>query len=51
MITHRGWGCGPVAYCEQDERMLGQYVNQASDFSDIAFTMPALTLTGSATNS
>jgi hypothetical protein len=34
-----------------DERMLGQYVNQASDFSDRAFTMPSLTLTDSAANS
>jgi hypothetical protein len=34
-----------------DERMLEQYVNQASDFSDRAFTMPSLTLTVIAANS
>jgi hypothetical protein len=34
-----------------DERMLVQYVNQASDFSDRAFTMPSLTITGIAANS
>jgi len=34
-----------------DERMLGHYMNQASDFFDRAFTMPSLTLTGSAANS
>ena len=34
-----------------DGRMLVQYVNQASDFSDRAFTMPSLTLTGIAVNS
>jgi hypothetical protein len=34
-----------------DKRMLGQYVNQASNFSDRAFTMPSFTLTGSAANS
>ncbi len=34
-----------------DGRMLVQYVNQADDFSDRAFTKPALTLTGSAANS
>ncbi len=38
-------------YLSPDGRMLVQYVNQASDFSDIAFTMPSLTLTGSAANS
>jgi hypothetical protein len=34
-----------------DGCILMQYVNQASDFSDRAFTMPSLTLTGSAANS
>jgi len=34
-----------------DGRMLVQYVNQADDFSDSAFTMLALTLTGCAANS
>jgi hypothetical protein len=34
-----------------DGRMLMQYVNQVSDFSDRAFTMPSLTITGSAANS
>jgi hypothetical protein len=34
-----------------DGRMLVQYVNQASDFSDRAFTMPSLTITGIAANS
>jgi hypothetical protein len=34
-----------------DKRMLGQYVKLASDFTDRAFTLPSLTLTGSATNS
>jgi len=38
-------------YLSPDGRILVQYVNQASDFSDRAFTMPALTLTGSAANS
>ena len=39
------------AYLSPDGRMLVQYVNQASDFSDITFTMPSLTLTGSVVNS
>jgi hypothetical protein len=34
-----------------DGRMFVKYVNQAGDFSDRAFTMPSLTLTGSAANS
>jgi uncharacterized membrane protein YhaH (DUF805 family) len=34
------------AYLSPDGRMLVQYVNLASDFSEIAFTMPSLTLTG-----
>ena len=34
-----------------DGRMLVQYVIQASDFSDRAFTLPSLTLAGSAANS
>ncbi len=38
-------------YLSPDGRMLVQYANQASDFSDIAFTMPALTITGIAANS
>jgi hypothetical protein len=38
-------------YLSPDGRILVQYVNQASDFSDIAFTMPSLTLTSSAVNS
>jgi hypothetical protein len=38
-------------YLSPDGRMLVQYVNQASDFSDIAFTMPSLTITGIAANS
>jgi uncharacterized membrane protein YhaH (DUF805 family) len=38
-------------YLSPDERILVQYVNQASDFSDRAFTMPSLTITGIAANS
>jgi uncharacterized membrane protein YhaH (DUF805 family) len=34
------------AYLSPDGRILVQYVNQASDFSDIAFTKPSLTVTG-----
>ena len=34
------------AYFSPDGRMLVQYVDQASDFSEIAFTMPSLTVTG-----
>jgi hypothetical protein len=34
------------AYFSSDGRMLVQYVDQASDFSEIAFTMPSLTVTG-----
>src|SRR5260370_42143221 len=34
-----------------DGRMLVQYVNQAGDFSDRAFTLPSLTHIGSAANS
>ncbi len=34
------------AYLSPDGRMLVQYVDQASDFSEIAFTMPSLTVTG-----
>jgi hypothetical protein len=34
-----------------DGRMLVQYVNQAGDFSDRAFTMPSLTLTDIVANS
>jgi hypothetical protein len=39
------------AYLSPDGRMLVQYVNQASDFSEVAFTMPALTVSGIAANS
>jgi hypothetical protein len=38
-------------YLSPDGRMLVQYVNQVGDFSDRAFTMPSLTLTGNAANS
>jgi hypothetical protein len=34
------------AYFSPDGRMLVHYVDQASDFSEIAFTMPSLTVTG-----
>ena len=34
------------AYFSHDGRMLVQYVDQASDFSEIAFSMPSLTVTG-----
>ena len=34
------------AYFSLDGRMLVQYVDQASDYSEIAFTMPSLTVTG-----
>src|SRR5207248_8031207 len=34
------------AYFSHDGRMLVQYVDQASNFSGIAFTMPSLTVTG-----
>jgi hypothetical protein len=34
------------AYFSPDGRMLVQYVNMASDFSEIAFSMPSLTVTG-----
>jgi hypothetical protein len=34
------------AYFSPDGRMLVQYVDQANDFSTIAFTMPSLTVTG-----
>ncbi|HEY6284677.1 MAG TPA: hypothetical protein VIX20_03360 [Ktedonobacteraceae bacterium] len=34
------------AYFSPDGRMLVQYVDQASDFSGIAFTMPSLTVSG-----
>ena len=34
-----------------DGRMFVQYVKHAGDFSDRAFTLPSLTLTGSAANS
>jgi len=34
------------AYFSPDGRMLVQYVDQASDFSGIAFTMPSLSVTG-----
>jgi hypothetical protein len=34
------------AYFSPDGRMLVQYVDQASDFSEIAFTLPSLTVTG-----
>ncbi|HWZ19369.1 MAG TPA: hypothetical protein VNW73_11270 [Ktedonobacteraceae bacterium] len=34
------------AYFSPDGRMLVQYVDQAGDFSEIAFTMPSLTVTG-----
>jgi hypothetical protein len=34
------------AYFSPDGRMLAQFVDQASDFSEIAFTMPSLTVTG-----
>jgi hypothetical protein len=34
-----------------DGRMLVHYVNQATDFSDRAFTLPSLTHIGSAANS
>ena len=34
------------AYFSSDGRMLVQYVDQASDFSEIAFSMPSLTVTG-----
>jgi hypothetical protein len=33
-------------YFSPDGRMLVQYVDMASDFSGIAFTMPSLTVTG-----
>ncbi len=33
-------------YFSPDGRMLVQYVDQASDFSEIAFTMPSLTVSG-----
>ncbi len=39
------------AYLSPDGRILVQYVNQSSDFSDIAFTKPALTVTGVADQS
>ncbi len=39
------------AYLSADGRILVQYVNQASDFSDVAFTRPLLTVTGVAANS
>jgi len=39
------------AYLSPDGRMLVQYVNQARDFSDIAFTKPALTVSGIASDS
>ncbi len=39
------------AYLSPDGRILVQYVNQASDFSEIAFTMPSLTVTGIAAHS
>jgi hypothetical protein len=39
------------AYLSPDGRILVQYVNQASDFSDIAFTKPSLTVTGIAAQS
>ena len=34
------------AYLSPDGRILVQYVNLASDFSDVAFTRPLLTVTG-----
>ena len=34
------------AYFSHDGRMLVQYADQASDFSEIAFTMPSLTVSG-----
>jgi hypothetical protein len=39
------------AYLSPDGRILVQYVNQASDFSDIVFTKPSLTVTGMAAHS
>jgi hypothetical protein len=36
------------AYVSSDGRILMQYVNQAKDFSDVAFTKPLLTITGTA---
>ncbi len=39
------------AYLSPDGRILVQYVNQASNFSDVAFTKPFLTVTGMASNS
>ena len=33
-------------YFSPDGRMLVQYVDQPSDFSEIAFTMPSLTVSG-----
>jgi uncharacterized membrane protein YhaH (DUF805 family) len=39
------------AYLSPDGQILVQYVNQASDFSDIAFTKPSLTVTGMAAQS
>ncbi len=39
------------AYLSADGRILVQYVNQASDFSDVAFTKPSLTVTGVAAQS
>ena len=47
-VTIRGSSGHAQVNLSPDGRMLVQYVNQASDFSDRAFTMPSLTLTGSA---
>ncbi len=38
------------AYLSTEGRILVQYVNQASDFSDVAFTKPLLTITGMGAN-
>jgi hypothetical protein len=50
-VTIRGTSRHAQVDLSPDGRMLVQYVKQAGDFSDRAFTMPSLTITGSAANS
>ncbi len=50
-VTIRGTSRHAQVDLSPDGRMLVQYVNQAGDFSDRAFTLPSLTITGSVANS